>query len=63
MKLETWLARQGLSHTQFAKQLGTSQRLVSYWISGRHTPRLIAVARIEKATKGAVTMRDFVDVR
>lgn len=59
MKLDKWLARQGLSHTTFAHQIGVSQQMVSYWIGGRNKPNLKAMAAIEKATEGQVTMHDF----
>jgi transcriptional regulator with XRE-family HTH domain len=60
MKLETYLAGNGISIAAFAEVIRTSHEAVRRYALGERVPRPEIMARISKATNGAVTANDFV---
>ena len=60
MKLSTYLKRKDISQTAFAKTLGIQQGVVSRWVTLGRIPNPILIAKVEKATRGAVTLKDWV---
>jgi transcriptional regulator with XRE-family HTH domain len=60
MTLKEWLVRTKCTQADFANEIGVSQQLVNRWAAGVHRPRLPLIFKIEAATKGKVTARDFV---
>ena len=61
MKLAEYLAKKGITHDAFARQIGTSQVTVTRYATGQRFPRPKQLIRIAAATKGAVTANDFVE--
>lgn len=59
MKLETYLKKNGIRPGQFAKKAGMSAMAVSRYLRGRR-PSFSGLVKIEKATDGQVTMKDFI---
>ncbi len=62
MKLAQYLDQNRIRPSDFARTIGESASNLSDWKAGRRLPRLRTVAKIEAATAGQVTARDFVDV-
>lgn len=63
--LASYLKREGLSFSDFARALGgkTVSSHVSQWVSGKHLPRVHTAKQIEKATRGAVTAAQMMGLR
>lgn len=63
MKLEKWFARSDLTQAQFAELAGLSQPTVSRLLDEDRDrsalPTWETIRKIERATEGAVTARDF----
>lgn len=59
MKLAEYLASKKLSQSEFGKQLGVTQGLVSHWLTGRANIPLETAIKIESVTRGAVTVYDL----
>lgn len=59
MKLDAWLAAQGLTPPQFALLVGVDRRAVTYWINGERMPTAERRRRIAEVTHGAVTDADL----
>jgi transcriptional regulator with XRE-family HTH domain len=59
MTLVEYLARHNLSKSDFGRRIGTASGTVSRWTTGRRLPALSFVVKIEAATGGWVTARDF----
>lgn len=59
MTLAQYLEQTGTRLIDFAKTIGESPSTVHDWKSGRRTPRLYAVIKIERATNDSVRARDF----
>lgn len=59
MTLAAWLKQQKMTQAQFAKLIGSDQGHVSDLVRGKLRPRANNIARIEKATKGAVRFDDW----
>jgi len=60
MKLETWLARQGITQAELAKLSNVSQPTISRLLNGETPlPSWTTITRLHQATGGAVTANDF----
>lgn len=59
MTLDEWLTRTATKEDAFAAGIGTSQAAVNRYRHGRRIPRPAVMARIARATGGAVTANDF----
>ncbi len=64
MKLDTWLARAGMTRMAFARRLGVSPATVTALCNG-DAPWMSreTAARIAEITAGAVTPNDFIGLR
>ena len=62
MTITEYLAARDLTLTAFADALGEKVQTVHGWASGRRKPDVLAVAKIEAVTDGAVRAADFVPV-
>lgn len=60
MQLRTYLKRWNLTHLAFAELVGTSQQMVSRWVSGERSPRKVVIAKIHRLTRGKVTLFDWI---
>ncbi|WP_406853517.1 helix-turn-helix domain-containing protein [Alsobacter sp. KACC 23698] len=60
MKLADYLAKHGLSHSDFAAKISVSQASVTRYVQGQRTPRPAHMRRIREVTRGAVTANDFI---
>ena len=60
MKLRAYIEREVGSAAQMARILDCSESMVHRWLSGQSLPSLEAMAKIQKATGGAVLISDFV---
>jgi transcriptional regulator with XRE-family HTH domain len=58
-KLTKFRHTEDLTMLQTAELLGVSEGIISYWESGRRTPRLYHIRKIEKLTDGVVTADDW----
>ena len=61
MKLGTYLRKNGIPQSEFARILGVTQQAVAHWVAGERFPRRGHLIRIHQKTDGAVTPRDFID--
>lgn len=59
MRLEQYLTDNGISAAAFARMLGTSQVTIYRYKRGLRFPYPETIAKIHKATKGKVTVRDW----
>jgi DNA-binding transcriptional regulator YdaS (Cro superfamily) len=59
MKLTDWFMRTGTRRVAFARDLGVSPAIVTYWCNGKRAPRAHHAFLIERETGGAVTARSF----
>lgn len=59
MKLQIYLEERGISQVFFAKKIGVNPTHLSRWIGGKATPRLNYILKIEEATDGLVTSKDW----
>ena len=59
MKLEAYLAKHGIKMSEFAEQIGVDPTAVSRWCSGKRTPLVGQLLKIDYVTKGQVSLRDF----
>lgn len=60
MTIAEYLKANNLTLTAFAASIGEGVTTVHGWVNGRRRPGVIAVARIEEVTDGAVRAGDFV---
>lgn len=60
MTLDDWLIHTRTKEEAFAALIGVSQAAVNRYRHGRRVPRPSVLARIGRATAGAVTANDFV---
>jgi transcriptional regulator with XRE-family HTH domain len=58
MTIDSWLAQQGMTETEFAKAIGCTQAAVNRYRNGR-VPNVQTMRRIVKATSGQVQPNDF----
>lgn len=61
MTITEYLAREGLSHAEFARRLGVEQSTVSRWVSGERRPEWPQLKLLRAVTKGAVQPNDFLE--
>lgn len=61
MKLEAYLKMAKLSDSEFADRLGCHRTEIWNYRTGRRMPRADTAAAIEKATKGRVRAKDFIE--
>lgn len=59
MKLAEYLKPRGAT-SELARKLGVEHSTVSRWAAGKMEPSLSMCAQIERATGGAVTVRDLI---
>ena len=61
MQLNDWLREQEISQETFGQWLSpfVKQASVSHWANGRHLPPLDYADQIQRMTKDAVTLSDF----
>lgn len=60
MTLEEYLKAEGMNASAFAKLLNVTPSTVTRWLTTDRKPDLELMVKIEDATGGKVTMRDFV---
>ena len=58
--LKEYLAKNNLTHEEFAQSIGVSASAVSRYASGSRIPRSSHMRKIVDVTKGWVTPNDFV---
>lgn len=58
-KLKSYMARNNLSAEMFARRIRKPAPSLYAWLRGSSTPALKTAIRIEKATKGEVTVYDW----
>lgn len=59
MDLRAWLAERRLRHLDFAAQIGTTNRHLSYILCNGIMPKRRILRAIEEATNGEVTAADM----
>ena len=59
-KFRRWLKASGLSQRDAGRKLGIGQMAVSYYVTGKGLPSIRAAYLIEKGTRGAVRLRDWI---
>jgi transcriptional regulator with XRE-family HTH domain len=59
MRLETYLAENGLKPAEFAARMGKPASTVSRVLRGEREPSMALLRAIKLATNGAVTPNDF----
>jgi transcriptional regulator with XRE-family HTH domain len=59
MKFGAYLKREKITTTDFAARIGVTHASVVRYVHGQRTPRIQVIDRIERATNGEVTMKDF----
>ncbi len=58
MRLQDYLSKNEILHTDFANEIGVSQAAVSRYSNGKRIPQPQIINRIEAATNGLVTWAD-----
>lgn len=59
MKLETYLSNKTITQTAFAEKIGVTQAALSRYMQGKRKVPLGVIAKVQTATKGAVTFKDW----
>lgn len=59
MRLSDYMDNKALTDAAFAEMVGRDRSQVTRWRRGQTRPDWAALARIEEATAGAVTAKDF----
>lgn len=59
MTLAEYLDRHKLSQNEFGRRIGAAGGTVSRWTTGRRRPTLELMMKIERATGGWVTAKEF----
>ena len=59
MQLYKYLINQNISQSEFAEKIGVSQPTLSRYVNGDTLPSVVIGARIETATSGEVSVRDW----
>ena len=62
MTLTEYLSDQSLKPTQFATSLGVEPSTIIRMVNGERRPSLDMALRIEEATEGKVTTRDWPEI-
>jgi DNA-binding XRE family transcriptional regulator len=60
MKLKQYMAENDLTETDMAKKLKRHRSIVGKYCADKVTPTLKMALKIEKLTKGAVTVQDWI---
>ena len=60
MDLKAYLKSRGMTANEFAKIAGLSKSGMSKYLSKNRLPDLLIAVKIEKITKGAVTIEDMI---
>lgn len=60
MTIESWLRRQKIRPSAFARQIGMSHTTVLRWIEGSSVPSPAAMRAVFEATGGDVTANDLI---
>jgi transcriptional regulator with XRE-family HTH domain len=60
MRLDEYRAAKGLTIDQLARLLGVGRNTCLAWLYGRRTPRYGRMLKIDEATRGQVTVCDWV---
>lgn len=60
MKIKEYLEDNGIKQCFLAKKLKVSQAMLSTWLNGRTVPSMQNAWNVEKITKGAVKMADWI---
>jgi len=63
MTLNDWLKKKGLSKSQFALQMGLTERAVRMWVDGDRIPAKDRMQEIFEATGGKVKPNDFYSLK
>lgn len=63
MKLVDYLTKEGLTHAEFAEQVGVSRSAVTQWINGITLPSGERMALVHRATGGRVGLDDWFEAR
>lgn len=63
MQLKTFLEVQNIPCYLFAIKIGVGPSTVQSWLNGRKIPRSKNIKKIFEATKGAVCLQDWNDLR
>ena len=61
MDLQNWLSSNKMSQVVFAKKAHITRQTVRNLLEGISQPAFKTLMKIEKATKGAVTLHDWVN--
>lgn len=59
MKLREYLEKNRIFQAEFAKKIGVTQGIISYYVNGRTMPTRKNMQRIIEVTGGEVTADDF----
>lgn len=59
MKLAKYLSTKGISQAAFAAKIGVTQVAVNRYAQDKRSPSLHTIWAIEKATDGAVSVKDW----
>ena len=62
MHLRTYLSRNGLTQSAFAKELGVKRQTVDRWLRGDRVPRPEMMRQIARVTDGKVGPEDLVNL-
>ena len=60
MNIREYLDMTGLSPAQFSSLTGVCQQSIYLYLNGKITPRVWTAKKIEKETKGKVTVKDLI---
>jgi transcriptional regulator with XRE-family HTH domain len=63
MRLQTYLNLHRITQAEFAESVNATYWAVRKWVYGERMPRPEALVKIEEATNGVVTARDFLPRR
>lgn len=61
MTISEFLAKKGLSHSDFAEKIGVSESIVRLWDLSASSPRLLHALRINKYTKNKVKFEEMLN--
>ena len=61
MKLADYLTKVGLTHADFAEEIGVSRSAVTQWINGITVPSGERMALVHRLTGGRVGLEDWFD--
>lgn len=59
MNIKEYLRTHKITPVEFANEIGVVRQTVAHWLSGRNYPNRYWAKRIERVTKGVVTLQDI----